>query len=104
LEVHIQEDNEDNGIGESEDILYIITMEGFNDVLQRTKNKVPDFISLENMVSKLKKDIHINSQRYSRINGTIKRNFGTHISIDTKVCLSNICQEYLLIMIPKFGF
>jgi hypothetical protein len=39
LDVHRQEGNEYNRIGETEDILESITMEEFSSVLQRTENK-----------------------------------------------------------------
>jgi hypothetical protein len=50
------------------------------------------------------KDTDMNLQRYNKINSKIKRNFGTHISMETKLCLHSNIPKATLITVTKLGF
>jgi hypothetical protein len=58
--------------------------------------QVSSFNCLGNLISNEEKDINIKLQRYNKMNGIIKRHFGKHMTIDTKLRIHNITSKAAL--------
>jgi hypothetical protein len=58
--------------------------------------QVSSFNYLGNLISNDEKDINIKLQIYNKINGIIKRHFGKHMTIDTKLRMHNITSKAAL--------
>jgi hypothetical protein len=59
----------------------------------KIKEQVSSFNYLGNLISNEEKDINIKLQRYNKMNGIIKRNFGKYMTIDTKLRIHNITSK-----------
>jgi hypothetical protein len=72
--------------------------------IQRVKVEIEDkiieqvssFNYMGNLISNEEKDINLKLQRCNKMNGTIKRHFGKHMAIDTKLRIHNITSKAAL--------